>query len=77
MEKNYSTKDITQEREGCKVIEDLWVWCDEGDPTKAIYYLEEYIQASKRRLILDLKTPGYMEYHYPNAKIIKVDLAYV
>ncbi len=73
MAKGYSTKDVTLRPGIFRITKDVWVWCDNGDPKKAIYFMGHSIQGNQDRGIAEIIGEDDLVFIYPNAKLVKID----
>lgn len=74
---SFTTEDITQPKEGRIVFENKYWLCENGDPTKALFYKGVYPQCNKcRRIMIGLKGLSQRNFDAP-IEIIFIKTAYV
>lgn len=75
MKSIFNTKDITEPKSGLIVYKDAWWMCENGDPTKALFYGMSP-QCNKNKLICEWVIKNKL-YEGENIEIIFVETAFV
>ena len=69
---DYSTKDVVTPSNGLFNIRiGYWWWCEDGDPTKAVFYKGHAPQCNPDRKILE-----HYEKPYDGCELVKIPVSY-
>lgn len=71
--KNYSTKNVLEPENGLTlVMRSMWIYCENGDPTKAVFYRKTSLQGnSDKRIMENFPKP------YPGCELVYFDRVFI
>lgn len=72
---DYTVKDITDPKEGYIVFKNRYWVCQDGDPTKALFYKQKYPQCNHNSLVVKNGLESYPKQY--NALVVFVPTAYI
>ena len=76
MTSKFSTYDVLNPSGVVRVLKDIWLWCDNGKPEKAIMYDTYYPQCNANKAISETFSESILK-EFPNAKLIHIERAFI